>query len=67
MRRVSYKVRRKNGETFLTSDYTEAIANGNRIIRTFVTDIDEKTPAEKVWNAVHARKVWAKIAENRKK
>lgn len=66
MRRVSYKVRRKNGETFLTTDYTEAIANG-RIIRTFVTDVDEKTPAERAWNAVHVRKVWAKIAENRAK
>ena len=45
MRRVNYKVRRGN-ETFVTTSYAEATADGVRIIETFLTEVDERTEKE---------------------
>lgn len=66
MRRLNYKVRNEFGQIFFTTDYVEATRNPkNRIIRTFLVEVDEKSPATRVWNSVHARKVWNQIAEKR--
>lgn len=65
MRRVNYKVKNQSGEAFFTTDYTVATKAGNRIVRTFLTEVDEKSPATKLWNTIHAKKVWNKMAEKR--
>jgi len=65
MRRVNYKVKNQFGETFFTTNYTVATQNDNRIVRTFLTEVDEKSPATKIWNAIHVRKIWDKMAESK--
>lgn len=46
MRVVNYKVARGN-ETFVTTSYAEATANGNRIVDTFLTEFNEQSEKEK--------------------
>ena len=43
MRKVNYTVRRKDGSEFVTTDYSLATENGNRIIKTFLTEIKNDT------------------------
>ena len=43
MRKVNYTVRRKDGSEFTTTDYNLTTENGNRIIKTFLTNIKEET------------------------
>lgn len=43
MRKVNYTVRRKDGSEFVTADYNLATENGNRIIKTFLTEIKNDT------------------------
>lgn len=43
MRKVNYTVRRKDGSEFVTTDYSLATENGNRIIKTFLTEIKNET------------------------
>lgn len=43
MRKVNYTVRRNDGSEFVTADYSLATENGNRIIKTFLTEIKNET------------------------
>ena len=43
MRSVNYEVKTADGATFQTMDYTLATQGGNRIVKTYLSDIDEKT------------------------
>ena len=47
MRSVNYEVKTADGATFQTMDYTLATKDGNRIIKTYLSDIDEKTEKQK--------------------
>ncbi len=61
MRVVNYKVARGN-ETFVTTSYAEATANGNRIVNTFLTDFNEQSEKEKEYALKRARKIAGKRA-----
>ena len=65
MRRVNYKVRRGN-ETFVTTSYAEATADGARIVETFLTEVDERTEKEKEYAKARVRKI-AERQESKKK
>lgn len=41
MREVNYTVKDENGKLFHTKNYMDATAPGNRILRVFLTDVDE--------------------------
>ena len=43
MRKVNYTVRKNDGSEFVTTDYSLATENGNRIIKTFLTEIKNDT------------------------
>ena len=43
MRRVNYTVRKNDSSEFVTTDYNLATENGNRIIKTFLTEIKNET------------------------
>lgn len=60
MRRVNYKIMDVNGVVFDTTDYEKATMAGNRIIATYLTDVD--LTSDKVKNAfkVHRLKIRAK-------
>lgn len=60
MRRVNYKVMDTNGVVFDTTDYERATIAGNRIVATYLTDVD--LTSEKTKNAfkIHRLKVRAK-------
>ena len=47
MRSVNYEVKTAEGATFQTMDYTRARQGGNRIVKTYLSDIDEKTDKQK--------------------
>ena len=57
MRKVSYKAIRANGAEFYTTNYEEATSGGNRIIQTYLTEIDERTQAQKAQQKTQARKI----------
>lgn len=63
MRLVSYDVKRVDGTIFNTTSYAEATANNNNIIRTCLTELDDRTKEEKE----SAEKLRRKRAEYRKK
>lgn len=43
MRKVNYTVRKNDGSEFVTADYSLATENGNRIVKTFLTEIKNET------------------------
>jgi hypothetical protein len=43
MRKVNYTVRKNDGSEFVTADYNLATESGNRIVKTFLTDMKEET------------------------
>ena len=43
MRKVNYTVKKNDGSEFATTDYNLATENGNRIIKTFLTEIKNET------------------------
>ena len=47
MRSVNYEVKTADGATFQTMDYTLTTQDGNRIVKTYLSDIDEKTEKQK--------------------
>ena len=47
MRSVNYEVKIADGATFQTMDYTLATQSRNRIVKTYLSDIDEKTEKQK--------------------
>ena len=47
MRSVNYEVKTADGATFQTMNYTLTTQGGNRIVKTYLSDIDEKTEKQK--------------------
>ena len=43
MREVNYTVKDENGKFFHTKNYMDATAPGNRIVKVYLTDVDETT------------------------
>lgn len=56
MRLVNYRVRKADGTEFHTTSYKEATEGGNRIEKTYLTEIDERTEEQKEKAREHARK-----------
>lgn len=61
MRRVNYIVE-SAFEFFSTTDYEKATCNGNRIVSTYLTDIDETTDKRRESFRIHRAKIRAKNA-----
>lgn len=61
MRRVNYIVEGAF-EFFSTTDYEKATYNGNRIVSTYLTDVDETTDKQKASFRIHRAKVRTKNA-----
>lgn len=57
MRRVNYKVERTNGSTFTTTNYVQAVSNGNHIVETFLTTVDETSEKIKAGFKAHRDKI----------
>lgn len=56
MRALSYKVMKKDGTIFETSNYQQAIAEG-RIIEHLLTEIDETSKETREYRKKHADKI----------
>jgi hypothetical protein len=59
MRAVHYIVRNAKG-TFHTENYMDATAEGNRILKVYLTDVDEKSGAEREYERARVAKLKAK-------
>ena len=57
MRRVNYRVRKADGTEFHTTNYKEAIDNGNYIKETYLTEVDEKTEKQKEQERIRAWRI----------
>lgn len=57
MRKVSYKVIRADDTEFYTTNYGEATSGGNRIVQTYLTEIDERTQEQKERMKARARRI----------
>ena len=60
MRRVNYKVMDTNGVVFDTTDYERATMTGNRIVTTYLTDVDITSDKARNTAKAHRLKVRAK-------
>lgn len=65
MRLVSYNVKRVDGTIFNTTNYAEATANNNHIIKTCLTELDDRTKEERE-NAEKLREKRIKCRRNKK-
>jgi hypothetical protein len=57
MRRVNYVVGTADGKIFSTTSYAEAHKDGNHVISTVLTKVDERTEAYKEYGKYHAKKI----------
>jgi len=57
MRKVVYKARKADGTEFHTTSYRKATNGGNRIEKTYLTKIDERTGEQKERARAHAQKI----------
>lgn len=57
MRKVNYIVKRADGTKFTTTDYKVATTDGNRIFKTFLTEIRNENSKVDEWNKKHAAKI----------
>ena len=57
MRKVNYIVRKKDRTEFTTTDYSLATENGNRIVKTFLTEVKDENPKAQEWNKAHTEKI----------
>lgn len=57
MRKVNYIVKRADGTKFTTTDYKVATTGGNRISKTFLTEIRNENPEVEKWNRKHATRI----------
>lgn len=60
MRKINYDVINADGATFQTTSYFEAIKSGNHVIKTYLTEIDDRTDKEKEDMKNTAIKRWRK-------
>ena len=65
MRKVNYVAVAPNGISFTTSSYTEATSAGNKISKTFLTEIDTRSEKIKEATKKHALKFQEKLREKR--
>ena len=65
MRLVHYIVERTDKTQFETTSYAVATANGNRIVKTYLTRVDETTEKQKKDAAIHRAKVREAIQKKR--
>lgn len=63
MRKVNYIVKKIDGTEFTTTNYAEATTDGNRISKTFLSEIKEESPKAKEWMRGHAQRIAKVIAE----
>ncbi len=59
MRKVNYEVRTANGNSFVTANYGQAYTAGNKVIRTFFTDVDDPAVENAVKGLVEFRRKFA--------
>lgn len=57
MRRVNYVVGTADGKVITTTSYAEAHKDGNHVISTVLTKVDERTDAYKAYGKRHAKKI----------
>ena len=65
MRKVNYRVRKADGTEFKTTSYSEATNGGNRIIETYLTDIDETSEKQKKQMKAHTQKIQENLKRKR--
>lgn len=65
MRLVNYKVATKDGAEFTTTNYAEAVGNGNRVSEVFLTDVKGWSEAREKEAEEHRRKVDEYFASKR--
>ena len=63
MRKVNYTVRQADGSKFNTTDYSKATADGNRIIKTFLTEVDDTTEEQRARAKAHAQKIRERLEQ----
>ena len=63
MRKVNYIVKKNNGTKFTTTDYKLATTNGNRIFKTFLTEMKNENPKADEWNKNHAARIKEILSE----
>lgn len=63
MRKVNYIVKKIDGTEFTTTNYAEATIDGNRISKTFLSEIKEESPKDKEWMREHAQRIAKVLAE----
>jgi len=66
MRRVNYIVKQANGSSFITTDYSKATTEGNRIVKTFLTEINDTTEEQREAAREHARKYRGYLAQRKR-
>lgn len=57
MRKVNYIARKKDGTEFTTTDYKLATEGGNRIFKTFLTEVKNEDPKAQKWASDHAARI----------
>ena len=60
MRKINYDVINADGVAFQTTSYFEAIKSGNHVVKTYLTEIDDRTDKEKEDMKNTAIKRWRK-------
>lgn len=63
MRKVNYITKRQDGTKFITTNYAEATSDGNRISKTFLSEVKEENPKVKEWMRGHAQRIAEILAE----
>ena len=65
MRKVNYVAVAPNGTAFITTSFTKATSAGNKISKTFLTEIDTRSDKIKEATKKHALKFQEKMREKR--
>lgn len=65
MRKLNYVAVAPNGTTFTTTSFTEATSAGNKISKTFLTDIDPRSEKVREATKKHALRFQEKMREKR--
>lgn len=66
MRRVNYIVKQANGSKFTTTDYSKATSDGNHIVETYLTEINDITEEQREAAREHARKYRGYLAQRKR-
>ena len=63
MRKVNYIVKKADGTEFTTTDYKVATTGGNRIFKTFLTEVKDENPKTQKWAREHAARIAEVLSE----